>query len=392
MTDTLIAAACRTPIGRFQGNLSGLSATDLGAIVIREVLQRSRLPAETVDEVIMGNVLCAGAGQAPARQAALRGGLPATVSALTINKVCGSGLKAVMLAAQAIRAGEGDVLIAGGMESMSRAPWLLPRDHPDLGALTLADSMLLDGLTCAFGQSSMGVIAEDLASREGISREAQDAFSLQSHRLALAAQQTGMFQAELVPVTIRDKSGERVINQDEGPRGETSLERLAKLKPAFRSPGSVTAGNSSMISDGAAAVLVASEDAVQQHHLTPMARILAWASSGGPPEDLFIAPVEAIQQAVQKAGLAISDIDLFEINEAFAVQMIACMRRLGLSADRVNRHGGAIALGHPIGGSGARVLVTLLHVLHQSKARYGVAALCLGGGNAVAMVIERVEQ
>ncbi|HQX53832.1 MAG TPA: acetyl-CoA C-acyltransferase [Planctomycetaceae bacterium] len=392
MPHALILSACRTAIGRFRGGLSSLPATDLGAIVLREAVAQANLSPTEVDEVILGNVLTGGTGQAPARQAALRAGLPPTVAALTINKVCGSGLKSVMLAAQAVRCGDAELIVAGGMESMSRAGLVLPRESPALGDRNLTDTLMHDGLTCAFSNLSMGVIAEQLAEQDGITRDEQDRFALQSHRRAVAAIESGAFAAEIVPVRIRKGSDESQFVRDECPRSDTSLERLAKLSSAFRKNGSVTAGNSSAISDGAAAVVVASEAIAARLTKRPLARILAMATSGGEPQDLFIAPVEAIRRAVAASGHSMGDIDLFEINEAFAVQVLACVRRLGLSLDRVNADGGAIALGHPIGGSGARVLVTLLHAMQRRDCRLGVAALCLGGGNAVAMVVESTNQ
>jgi acetyl-CoA C-acetyltransferase len=366
-----------------------LTVTELGAIAVREAVARAGCKPSDVDEVILGNVLSAGVGQAPARQAALVAGLPATVPALTINKVCGSGLKAVMLAAQAIRCGDCEFVVAGGMESMSQSPWLLPRDAPALGDRLLVDSMMHDGLTCAFSRESMGEIAEALAEQSGISRDEQDRFALESHRRAIAASESGAFAAEVVPVTVRQASNEIVVSRDEGPRNDTSLQALGKLTPAFQTNGTVTAGNSSLISDGAAAVVVASGSTAARLGRRPLARIVAAATSGAEPRDLFLAPVEAVRRVIAKAGRTVADIDLFEINEAFAVQMLACLNQLQLPADRVNVHGGAIALGHPIGASGARVLVTLVHALECRGARLGVAALCLGGGNAVAMLVER---
>jgi acetyl-CoA C-acetyltransferase len=363
----------------------------LGAIAVREALFRGGVEPADVDEVILGNVLSAGVGQAPARQAALRGGLPPTVAALTVNKVCGSGLKAVMLAAQGVRCGDIDLAVAGGMESMSQAPWLLSREFPALGDRPLVDSMMHDGLTCAFSKRSMGEIADELADKTGISRVEQDRFALESHRRAGEAVNSGAFAAEIVPVPVRHLPDELLVSQDEGPRRETDLEALARLSPAFRANGTVTAGNSSLISDGAAAVIVGSERMAAHSRVRPLARIIATSTSGALPSDLFTAPVEAIRQVVAKAKLSLDEIDFFEINEAFAVQMLACMRELRLPADRVNVNGGALALGHPIGASGARVLVTLVHTLARLSGRFGVAALCLGGGNAVAMLIEREE-
>jgi acetyl-CoA C-acetyltransferase len=391
MSEALIIAAARTPIGKFRGALASLPATELGAIAVRAAVERARVDPARVDEIVLGNVLSAGLGQAPARQAALKAGLPPMVPALTINKVCGSGLKAVMLAAQAIRAGEAEVVVAGGMESMSRAPWLLARDVPPLGERRLDDSMLHDGLVCALSGRSMGDIAEGLAESDGISRLDQDQFALESHRRAVSALSAGKFEGEIVPIPVRQGKETIMLALDEGPRSESTLAALAGLRPAFRPQGTVTAGNASMISDGAAAVVVASRPAAEKSGVRPLARIVASATSGGPPEELFTAPVLAIQQVLARAGLSAEEIDLFEINEAFAVQMLACVRRLNLPLERVNVHGGAIALGHPIGASGARVLVTLLGALQTRGGRYGVAALCLGGGNAVAMVVERLD-
>ena len=392
MSDVFIFSACRTPIGRFRGALSSLPAPDLGAIAMREAVARAQLKPADIDEAILGNVLTAAIGQAPARQAALRGGLPASVAALTVNKVCGSGLKAVMLAAQAVRCGDAEFVVAGGMESMSRAGWVLPRESSALGDRTLLDSMMHDGLTCAFSNRSMGDIAEQLAEEAGISRDDQDRFAMESQHRAVAAIRAGAFTLEIVPVPVQHGSAESSVATDEGPRGDTDLERLAKLSPVFRKDGTVTAGNSSMISDGAAALVVGSESAMTRTTQRPLARIVASATSGTEPQDLFIAPVEAIRRVLAKAGRSLEDVDLFEINEAFAVQMLACVRQLDIPLDRVNVRGGAIALGHPIGASGARVLVTLLHALEARNGRFGVAALCLGGGNAVAMFVERVTQ
>jgi acetyl-CoA C-acetyltransferase len=389
MSEAFILSECRTPIGKFRGSLASLPVTELGAHVVKEAVRRAGLEPENIDEVVLGNVLSAGVGQAPARQAALRAGLPATVAALTVNKVCGSGLKAVMLAAQGVRCGDVDLVVAGGMESMSQAGFVMPRDAPALGERRLLDSLMHDGLTCSFSQQSMGEIAEGLAKRAGISRQEQDSYALESHRRAVAAAETGAFAAELVPILVRRRSEEVLVSLDEGPRMDTSLERLSMLAPSFHGGGTVTAGNSSMISDGAAAVVIGSEKFAARSGKQPLARILASATSAGEPNDVFTAPIEAIRRVVAKAKRTLDEIDLFEINEAFAVQMLACMRDLELSADRVNVHGGAIALGHPIGASGARVLVTLLGALERRGARLGVAALCLGGGNAVAMLVER---
>lgn len=388
MTDVMILSACRTPIGKFQGGLSSLTGPELGSIAIRAALAQSGIAPVQVDEVIMGNVLGAGVGQAPARQAAIRAGLPTSVSAVTINKVCGSGLKAIMLAVQAIRAGDADVVVAGGLESMSRAPYLVDRTGPALGDRKLIDSLQHEGLTCAICDRSMGLIAESLAESAGISRQDQDLFACESHQRAIAAMQAGHFAREIVPVTITQRGKELTIAQDEGPRSDASIERLGKLSPAFLSSGSVTAGNASMISDGGAAVVVASRRFQEAHGLKAMARVVASATAGLDPADLFVAPVPAIRQVLRRAALTANDIDLFEINEAFAVQALACIRQLELPHSKVNVNGGAIALGHPLGCSGARVVVTLLHAMQQRNARRGVAALCLGGGNAVASVFE----
>jgi acetyl-CoA C-acetyltransferase len=389
MSVAFIISACRTPIGKFRGSLSLFPATELGAIAVREAVARAGCEPSDVDEVILGNVLSAGVGQAPGRQAALRAGLPPSVAALTINKVCGSGLKAVMLAAQAVRCGDADLIVAGGMESMSQASWVLARDGPALGDRPLVDSLMHDGLVCAFSKQTMGEIADELAHESGISRDEQDRFALESHRRAIAATQAGEFAAEIVPIPVRRRSEEVLVVRDEGPRSDTDLQRLSKLSPSFQTGGTVTAGNSSLISDGAAAVVVGSEAMVRRSGRRPLARIVAACTSGAEPHNLFTTPVEAIRQVIAKAGRSLDDIDLFEINEAFAVQMLACLRELRLSPDRVNIHGGAIALGHPIGASGGRVLVTLLHALARRGGRLGVVALCLGGGNAVAMVVER---
>lgn len=386
-----LLAGCRTPIGKLLGGLSSLAAPQLGAITVREVISRANLAPGDVEEVIFGNVLQAGVGQAPARQAALLAGLPPTVAAVTVNKVCGSGLKAVMLADQAIRAGDASCIVAGGMESMSRAPHLLvgSRTGFKYGHERLLDAMIHDGLWCAFENTGMGNSADYTAESRGVSRADQDAFSLQSHLRAAAAAKEGRFDAEIVPVAIVGGKASTTVAADEGPRADSSLERLASLKPAFGANGTVTAGNSSQISDGAAAVVVASEAFRAAHPTKEAFRILASATSGVPPKEIFMAPVEAVRQCVAKAGLTLADIDLFELNEAFASQALADVRELGLDLARVNVHGGAIALGHPIGASGVRVLVTLMYALANRGLKRGAASLCLGGGNAVAMCIER---
>lgn len=390
MSDAFILSACRTPIGKFRGIFSSLSGSELGAVVVRQAVARSGCRPADVDEVILGSVLTAGAGQAPARQAALRGGLPPAVAALTVNKVCGSGLKAVMLAAQGVRCRDVELVVAGGMESMSQAGWVLPRDAPAIGDRRLIDSMQYDGLTCSFSKHSMGEIADALAQRSGVTREEQDRFAAESHRRAVLAIANGAFESEIVPVSVLHRKDELLVSQDEGPRSDTNVEALARLTPVFRAEGTVTAGNSAQISDGAAVVTVASESMVERSGRRPIARIVASVTTGVEPHDLFTTPVEAIRRVVARASRTLDEVDLFEVNEAFAVQMVLCMRELRLSEERVNVHGGAIALGHPIGASGARVLVTLLEALERRAGRLGVAALCLGGGNAVAVLVERV--
>lgn len=392
MNSSYILSACRTPIGKFLGSLSTLPAPQLAATAIADVLDRSGIDAKDVDEVILGNVLPAGLGQAPARQAALAAGLPPTITAMTVNKVCGSGLEAVTLADRAIRSGDAQVVIAGGMENMSRAPHLLlgTREGWKLGNREAVDSMIHDGLWCAFENQHMGNSAEYIAQKHNVTREDQDACAAESHRRAVAAQQAGKFAGEIVPVTIKSRRGDTVVESDEGPRGETDADSLAKLRASFSSEGTVTAGNASQLSDGAAALVVTSE-AIAAGCKSPIkARIVASATSGVAPKDIFIAPVTAVEQVLTKANMKLDDIDLFELNEAFAAQSVACLRGLHLEDDRVNVHGGAIALGHPIGASGARVLVTLLHALSDRNLKRGLASLCLGGGNAVAMIVERV--
>ncbi|MBI3866742.1 MAG: acetyl-CoA C-acetyltransferase [Planctomycetia bacterium] len=392
MSDAYLLAGARTPIGKYLGAFKGIPATELGSIAIRAALRRAGLHLREVDEVIMGMVLPAGAGQAPARQAALKAGLPPGVSALTINKVCGSGLKAVMLASQAVRLGDARIIVAGGMENMSRAPFLLPGAREGLkpGDAKLHDAMLLDGLWCAFENCHMGNHAEFTARQCEILRTDQDRYAEVSQMRAARAVESGAFKDETVPVPVSAKGRETSIAADECPRPDTTLDVLGGLKPAFQPDGTVTAGNSSLLSDGAAAVVVASREVADRTPAPWKARIVASHTSGVEPQKVFLAPIDAIQGAVRKAELSMDQIDLFEINEAFAAQMIACMSALHLDSAKVNVHGGAIALGHPIGASGARILVTLLSALNQRQLRYGVASLCLGGGNAVAMVVERV--
>ncbi len=390
MTKAVIVSACRTPIGRFLGSLKSHPATDLGALVVQEAVRRAGLSGGHVDEVIMGNVLSAGLGQNPARQAAIRGGLPVTVPAFTLNKVCGSGLKAVMLAAQAVRAGDHEVVVAGGMESMSNAPYLLTsgREGYRLGHGEIVDSMVRDGLWDVYENFHMGCCGEAVATQYGISRQAQDEYALGSHHKAIAAIDAGRFKAEIVPVPLPQKKGPPVMfDTDEGPRRDTSMEALARLKAAFQEGGTVTAGNAPGVNDGAAATVVMSEERARRAGARPLAEVVASASSGIEPKMVMMAPVEAVRKVLRKAGWTVDEVDLFELNEAFAVQSVALMKELGLRADRVNVNGGAVALGHPIGCSGARVLTTLLHAMAERKAKKGVAALCLGGGNAVAMAI-----
>lgn len=392
MSSSYLIAARRTPIGRFMGGLAELPAPRLGAIAIEAALRDSGVSADDVDEVIMGNVLQAGVGQAPARQAALRAGVPAQVPSMTINKVCGSGLKAVMLADQAIRAGDAQVVVAGGMESMTSAPHLAmgTRKGWKFGTQSLLDAMLHDGLWCATEDVVMGELADQTARSCEVSREEQDQFALLSHQRAVAASQAGKFAAELVPVQVEMGRKRIELSEDEGPRPDTTLEGLAGLRPAFGGQGTATAGNASQISDGAAACVVVSQAIADSCSSAIKARIVASATAGRPPAELFVAPVDAMRMVLRKAEMQVSDIDLFELNEAFASQSIACLRPLEIPSEKVNVHGGAIALGHPIGASGARVLTTLLHALQDRGAQIGLAALCLGGGNAVAVIVERV--
>lgn len=393
MADAFLLSAARTPIGKYLGAFAEVPAQQLGAVAVAEALRRASAPPERVEEVILGNVLQAGLGQNPARQAALRAGLPDSIAAFTVNKVCGSGLKAVMLAAQAIRAGDAELIVAGGMESMSRAPYLLfgARAGWKYGDQKAVDAMIHDGLCCAFENWHMGEAAEHIAAKCGVSRGEQDRFSAQSQQRAVAAWESGAFDAEIVPVSVGSGAKAKQVSRDEGMRPETTAATLAKLKPAFREDGTVTAGNASTLSDGAAAVVVASARAAEQVGVQPLARIVAYATSGVAPKDIFIAPVLAVRHVLDKARLRLEDIDLFELNEAFAAQMLACGKDLKLDEAKVNVHGGAIALGHPIGASGARVLATLLYALQRRGGKRGLASLCLGGGNAVAMVVERNE-
>jgi acetyl-CoA C-acetyltransferase len=389
MTDVYILSAARTPIGKFAGGLSSVPATELGATAIRAAVERAGIVPELVDEVIMGQVLQAGAGQAPARQAALKAGLPETVSATTINKVCGSGLKAVMMGASAIRAGDASLIVAGGMESMNQGPYLLKqaRSGYRLGNGELIDATVHDGLWCSTCDVHMGMHAERVADKHGISREAQDEFAYRSHQRAIAAQEAGRFADEIVPVTVEGHKGPTVVEADESPRSDTSLEALAKLNAAFKPErGSVTAGNAPGITDGAAALVIGSEESLDG--VQPLARITGYAQADVAPEWLFEAPIHGVRRLVERVGGSIDDFDLIEINEAFAAQVLADGNELGFDWDRVNVNGGAIALGHPIGASGARVLTTLLYELRRRGGRRGLATLCLGGGGAVALAVE----
>jgi acetyl-CoA C-acetyltransferase len=399
-----VVSAARTPIGKFGGALAGLPAVELGGVAIRAAVERAALPDGTpVDEVLMGQVLQAGAGQAPARQATLRAGLPDTTSATTINRVCGSGLKAIMLAAAEIRAGDAEIAVAGGMESMNGAPYLLPgaRFGYRLGNAELVDATVHDGLWCAIEDCHMGTHAERVAIKDQVSRADQDTFALASHQKAVAAIDSGRFEAEMVPVTVRDAKGrETVVTTDEGPRRDSTAEALARLKPVFALPGAedrgdategtVTAGNAPGITDGAAATVLASERAVERLGLKPLARIVGYAQAEVAPKWLFLAPVEGVRRLLDRIEMPIEAFDLIEINEAFAAQTLADGRELGFDWDRVNVNGGAIALGHPIGASGARIVATLLHELGRREGRYGLATLCLGGGGSVAAAFERV--
>jgi acetyl-CoA C-acetyltransferase len=392
MNDVAIIAAVRTPVGKFLGALTPLTAVDLGALVVREAVRRANIPAEEVDECLMGCVLSAGLGQNPARQAALRAGLADSVSALTLNMVCGSGLRSVALAAQSIMTGDSQVVAAGGMESMSNAPYLLPqaRCGMRLGDAPVVDSILRDGLWCACDDQHMGITAELVADKYHITREQQDAYAVESHRRAAAAWRQCHFSAEIIPVPLRSKDGAPTeLHMDESIRPDTSLESLARLRPAFKPDGTVTAGNSPGMNDGAAALVLTSTERARQLGLQPLATIRAQATSGVAPRWVMMAPVTGVRKLMKAAGWSLDDVDLFELNEAFAVQSLAVTRELGLSLDRVNVNGGAVAIGHPIGASGARILVTLLHEMARRNARRGVAALCLGGGNSVALAVER---
>src|SRR5512138_3186072 len=393
-TDAVILSAARTPIGKFQGSLSSVPATQLGAIAVKAAVERAGINPEEIEEILMGNVVQAGEGQAPARQAGILGGIPATVSASTVNKVCGSGLKAAMFASQAVRAGDADLFIAGGFESMSRAPYLVAGRSGELkfGNQPLTDALLYDGLWDPFENWSMGNAAEFIADEYEVTREAMDQYALRSHQRAVAAQDAGRFDEEIVPVEISGSKGQvTVVDQDEGPRRDTSLEVLAKLKPAFKPDGKVTPGNSSPMNDGGAAVVISSRKYAERNHLKPLARITGYAQAAVEPKYLFAAPAHAIPKLLKKIGWTLQDVDLIELNEAFAAQVLAdgyALTDQGWDWDKVNVNGGAIALGHPLGASGARTLTTLLYALKDRDLKRGIVSLCLGGGEAVAMAVE----
>src|SRR5438876_5859455 len=392
--DVVIISACRTPVGKFQGSLSDLSAPQLGAIVVREAVQRAKLDPKQVDECIMGNVVSAGLGQNPARQAAIYGGLSPEVGAMTINKVCGSGLKAVALAEQAIETGNSTIVVAGGMESMSNAPYLLPQARKGfrLGDSQIVDSMIRDGLWDVYNDYHMGITGENVAEKYGITREEQDEFAVNSHRKAVAAIKECRFKSQVVPLELPAKkkgAAPVIFDKDEGPREDTTIEVLRALKPAFKKDGTVTAGNAPGVNDGAAAVVVTSAGKAKELGAKPMIRIVAQATSGVEPKWVMMAPVGAIRKLWEKTGWKNDDVDVYELNEALSVQALGVMRELGLNPEKVNVNGGAVAIGHPIGASGARVLVTLIYEMIRRDVHRGISALCLGGGNAVAMAVER---
>jgi acetyl-CoA C-acetyltransferase len=393
LRDVFIVSACRTAIGNFLGGVRQVSAPELGGIVIKETIKRAGITGEDVDEVIMGNVVSAGLGQAPAKQAAVKGGVPYTVSCFAVNKVCGSALKAVSLAAQAIWLEEKEIIVAGGMESMSKAPHLLwgAREGVKFGDMKMKDSMILDGLWCAFDDQHMGMTGEVVAEKFGATRQEQDEYAFNSHQKAIHAIERGYFKDEIVPVEVPQRKGDPIVFEvDEGPRKDTTLERLSKLKPVFKEDGTVTAGNASSLNDGASAVVVASKDAVEAKGLKPLAKILGSMTNGVEPRMVMYAPKGAIENLLANAGWKVEDVDLFEINEAFSSQMVVLLKELGLDREKVNIHGGAVALGHPIGATGARILTTLIYALRHRGMKRGVAALCLGGGDAVAMAVEMV--
>jgi acetyl-CoA C-acetyltransferase len=393
LREVFIVGAARTPIGAFLGSLKKFKAPDLGGIAIKEALKRAGVTGEDVDEVIMGNVVSAGIGQAPAKQALVKGGIPYTVNSFAVNKVCGSALKAVELAAQAIWLEEREIVVAGGMESMSQAPHLMwgAREGVKMGDITSKDAMILDGLWCAFDCQHMGITGEVIVDKFGATREEQDAYAVSSHQKARHAIEKGYLKEEIVPVEVPQRKGDPILFEvDEGPRADASVEKLARLRPVFKKDGTVTAGNASSLNDAGAAVVVASADAVKERELTPLARILGSASNALEPEMVMYAPKGAIEKLLGKVGWDIADVDLFEINEAFSSQMVVLLRELNLDREKVNVHGGAVALGHPIGATGARILITLIYALKHRGLSKGIAALCLGGGDAIAMAVEIV--
>ncbi len=391
--DVVILSGARTPVGRFQGGLASFAAPELGGIAIREAIRRAGVPADQIDEVLMGNVLQAGVGQAPARQASIKGGVSADVPAMTVNMVCGSGLRAVMVGASEIKSGQADLIVAGGMESMSNAPYLLPqaRNGYRLGNGVLVDELVHDGLWCAFENWHMGSAAEHIARKYSVSRQAQDEFALGSQTKAVAAIDSGKFKAEIVGVSVPQKKGDPLIfDTDEGPRRETTMDALSKLRAAFEKDGTVTAGNAPSVNDGGAALVISSAKKAKELGVKPLARITGYASAGVEPKDIFYAPVIAVKKLMERTGKKIGDYDLIEANEAFAAQALVDGNELGWDWSRCNVNGGAIALGHPIGASGARVLITLLHAMADRGKTTGLATLCLGGGNAVALSVERI--
>ena len=393
LRDVFIVSAVRTAIGNFLGTIKNFNASDLGGFTIKEAVKRARISGEDVDEVIMGNVVSAGIGQAPAKQASMKGGIPPTASCFAVNKVCGSALKAVALAAQAIWLEEKEIIVAGGMESMSQAPHLLwgVREGVKFGDMKMKDSMILDGLWCAFDDQHMGMTGEVIAEKFGASREEQDEYAASSHQKALHAIEKGYFKDEIVPLEVPQRKGDPIIFEvDEGPRKDAIIEKLTKLRPAFKKDGTVTAGNASSLNDGASAVVVASAEAVKEKELQPIAKILGSTTNGVEPAMVMYAPKGAIEKLLSNVGWKIEDVDLFEINEAFSSQLVVLIKELGLDREKVNVHGGAVALGHPIGATGARILTTLVYALQHRGLKRGVAALCLGGGDAVAMAVEMV--
>jgi len=391
LRDVFIVGAARTPIGSFLGTIKDFKAPELGGLAIKEALKRAGVKGEDVDEVIMGNVVSAGVGQAPAKQALMKGGIPHTVNSFAVNKVCGSGLKAVHLAAQSIWLEENEIVVAGGMESMSQTPHMVwgVRNGVKMGDIQMKDAMIHDGLWCAFDNQHMGMTGEVVAEKFGASREEQDAYAVSSHQRAIHAIEKGYMEEEIVPVEVPQRKGDPILfSVDEGPRKDATIEKLVKLRPVFKKDGTVTAGNASSINDGAAAVVVASADAVKEKGLTPLARILAVSTNALEPELVMYAPKGAIENLLANVGWTIADVELFEINEAFSSQLVVLIKELGLDREKVNVHGGAVALGHPIGATGARILTTLIYAMKHRGLKKGVAALCLGGGDAIAMAVE----